>query len=228
MWKTKPRAIAALTGRFTLGLRPYSPSICDGMRMLPPMSVPQPTTEPRKASSVPSPPVEPPGVKSVFLGCVVRPNRGFSVSHHYRRSVSTRSKEASRNGCRAKHVVTKREFTLHPRDMPRQFTHHDTLRQVRFGDDDSAHSPQERYQNTILLCRLECSPNVPERTVVPANIKLILQRHGHTMQRPHKASMFSEKAIQLTGLSQCIVKKYLSEAGNFSEVPSRNLVHCHH
>lgn len=51
--------------------------------MLPPMSVPHPTTVPCRASSVPSPPVDPPAVNSVFFGCTVRPNRGFSVSHHY-------------------------------------------------------------------------------------------------------------------------------------------------
>ena len=68
--------------RLTLGFKPYIPSMWEGIRMLPPMSVPQPTTEPCRASSVPSPPVDPPGVNSVFLGCTVRPNKGFSVSHH--------------------------------------------------------------------------------------------------------------------------------------------------
>jgi hypothetical protein len=52
--------------------------------MLPPMSVPHPTTEPCKFNSVPSPPVDPPGVNSGLRGCVVSPHNGLSVSHHCR------------------------------------------------------------------------------------------------------------------------------------------------
>ena len=67
----------------TLGFSPYKPFMCEGMRMLPPMSVPQPTTELRRERSAASPPVEPPGVKAGFLGWTVKPQSGFSVSHHY-------------------------------------------------------------------------------------------------------------------------------------------------
>jgi hypothetical protein len=52
--------------------------------MLPPMSVPQPTTVPRSERSVASPPVEPPGVNPGFFGWTVRPQSGLSVSHHFR------------------------------------------------------------------------------------------------------------------------------------------------
>lgn len=68
--------------RLTLGFRPYRPSMWLGMRMLPPMSVPHPTTDPCRARRVPSPPVEPPGVKPGLAGWTVKPQSGFSVSHH--------------------------------------------------------------------------------------------------------------------------------------------------
>jgi hypothetical protein len=55
-----------------------------GMRIDPPISVPHPMREPCIDSSAPSPPEEPPGVKSEFSGWVVSPHRGFSVSHHYK------------------------------------------------------------------------------------------------------------------------------------------------
>lgn len=70
-------------GRLTLGLSPYSPIMCAGMRMLPPISVPQPSMLPWLASRADSPPVEPPGVYFSQRGLVVRPQRGFSVSHHW-------------------------------------------------------------------------------------------------------------------------------------------------
>jgi hypothetical protein len=63
--------------------------MCDGMRILPPISVPQPTTEPCRERRDPSPPVEPPGVKAELPGWVVKPHSGFSVSHHYRINSST-------------------------------------------------------------------------------------------------------------------------------------------
>ena len=71
--------------RHTLGFNPYTPFIWAGIRMLPPMSVPQPTTVPWRDRSAPSPPVEPPGVNLGFFGCTVSPQRGFSVSHHWER-----------------------------------------------------------------------------------------------------------------------------------------------
>lgn len=46
----------------TLGFNPYRPNMWEGMRMLPPMSVPQPSRLPCEASRADSPPVEPPGV----------------------------------------------------------------------------------------------------------------------------------------------------------------------
>jgi hypothetical protein len=67
----------------TLGLKPYNPFIKLGIRIEPPMSVPQPIMEPWSARRAPSPPVEPPGVKFASSGLVVNPQRGFSVSHHY-------------------------------------------------------------------------------------------------------------------------------------------------
>lgn len=86
----------------TLGLKPYSPAICAGIRTLPPISVPQPKREPCSAMSALSPPVDPPGVNLGLSGWVVKPcvdgqqdcagfllkhwdntpHSGFSVSHH--------------------------------------------------------------------------------------------------------------------------------------------------
>lgn len=67
----------------TLGFSPYSPIMCAGMRMLPPISVPQPRKLPFIKSNAASPPVEPPGVYLGFIGLVVSPQTGLSVSHHY-------------------------------------------------------------------------------------------------------------------------------------------------
>lgn len=66
----------------TLGFSPYRPATLCGIRILPPISVPNPRIDPCKARSGPSPPVEPPGVNSGFRALVVNPQRGFSVSAH--------------------------------------------------------------------------------------------------------------------------------------------------
>jgi hypothetical protein len=69
--------------------------MCEGMRILPPISVPQPTMEPSRERRVPSPPVEPPGVKAGLPGWVVKPHSGFSVSHHYQISSCTKVEAAT-------------------------------------------------------------------------------------------------------------------------------------
>lgn len=65
-----------------LGFKPNRPLQWLGILIEPPISVPHPTNEPRIDSKAPSPPEDPPGVKLGFLGWVVNPQRGFSVSHH--------------------------------------------------------------------------------------------------------------------------------------------------
>lgn len=67
----------------TVGLKPHKPFICAGIRIEPPISVPQPIIDACRARSTPSPPVEPPGVKLGSRAFVVKPQSGFSVSHHY-------------------------------------------------------------------------------------------------------------------------------------------------
>lgn len=68
--------------QLTLGLRPYIPIMCDGMRTLPPRSVPKPSLLAPRAMRTASPPVEPPGVYPGSYGFVVSPHRGLSVSDH--------------------------------------------------------------------------------------------------------------------------------------------------
>ena len=66
----------------TVGFNPQSPFMWLGIRIEPPISVPHPTRDPCRASKQASPPLEPPGVNSGLRGFVVKPQRGFSVSHH--------------------------------------------------------------------------------------------------------------------------------------------------
>lgn len=74
--------LSGKSGRLTLGFSPYMPVMCAGMRMLPPRSVPQPRILAWHDNRTASPPVEPPGVKSLLNGWSVLPQSGFSVSHH--------------------------------------------------------------------------------------------------------------------------------------------------
>lgn len=76
------RCAASWPGLLTEGFRPQSPFMWHGMRIEPPMSVPQPITEPPSDSKAASPPVEPPGVSFGLDGWVVKPQSGLSVSPH--------------------------------------------------------------------------------------------------------------------------------------------------
>ena len=62
------------------GFKPHTPQSCAGTRMLPPMSVPRPSGEAPAASSAPSPPLLPPGVRSVFHGFFARPKTWLTDS----------------------------------------------------------------------------------------------------------------------------------------------------
>lgn len=96
--------------------------------MLPPMSVPHPITVPRSDNRVPSPPVEPPGVKSGFFGCTVSPHSGFSVSHHCeKRMVSVWMLGGTGTGG----IVP--------------VTYHDRLGQVRLCDNDGSQMLQNSH-----------------------------------------------------------------------------------
>lgn len=66
--------------RSVVGLNPYTPQQRDGMRIDPAMSVPTPRIEPRKATSAPSPPLDPPAVRFVLCGFRVRPKILLSES----------------------------------------------------------------------------------------------------------------------------------------------------
>ena len=63
------------------GLSPYIPQYPDGMRMLPPTSVPTPSAAPSAASKAPSPPEEPPAVCATDQGLSVRPQSGLLLSN---------------------------------------------------------------------------------------------------------------------------------------------------
>jgi hypothetical protein len=64
----------------SVGLRPYTPHRLDGIRILPPISLPKPNTDPPPAISEPSPPDDPPTPRVVSWGFLVTPNTGFVVS----------------------------------------------------------------------------------------------------------------------------------------------------
>lgn len=53
------------------------PQKAGGHRALPPMSLPMPNGDPPPATRQLSPPDEPPGVRSLFNGCVVKPQMGL-------------------------------------------------------------------------------------------------------------------------------------------------------
>lgn len=66
--------------RRVVGRKPQRPQKEEGIRMLPPMSVPTPKIEPFVRMRAPSPPLEPPGVSERFNGLRVRPKTWLSVS----------------------------------------------------------------------------------------------------------------------------------------------------
>jgi hypothetical protein len=70
--------------RLEVGLKPWMPQKCAGPRMLPPMSEPMPSGEPHAAITAPSPPLEPPGVRSWLHGLLHRPYTGLSLSRKNR------------------------------------------------------------------------------------------------------------------------------------------------
>lgn len=73
---TKPLSLT----RPAVGLKPYTPQKCAGMRMLPPMSVPRPMGEHRALTSEPSPPDEPPGVWPALNGLMAAPQMALRDS----------------------------------------------------------------------------------------------------------------------------------------------------
>lgn len=97
--------------------------------------------------------------------------------------------------------------------MPRVSTYHDALRKVGLGDDDSSHSFQQLDQNAVLVCWLERAADIAQRAVIPFDVELVFQRHGHTVQRPDKSSMLFEVGVQLARLLERIVEKNLRKAG---------------
>ena len=66
-WKIRP----------VVGFKAAKPQKCAGTRKLPPMSEPRPKIEPPAPIKAPSPPEDPPGVRVLSIGCVVRPKTGF-------------------------------------------------------------------------------------------------------------------------------------------------------
>lgn len=73
--------------RCGVGLNPATPQKCAGIRMLPPMSVPRPRSEPRAATRAPSPPLLPPleggrrGVASEWGVCACATAIGHGPRH---------------------------------------------------------------------------------------------------------------------------------------------------
>lgn len=71
-------SISANLNRPAVGFNPQMPQKADGIRILPPISVPKPRTDPCDAIKAASPPEEPPGVQSGSKGFFVRPKTGFT------------------------------------------------------------------------------------------------------------------------------------------------------
>jgi hypothetical protein len=63
-----------------VGFKPNVPLILDGILMLPPKSLPNPRIDAPLAKRAPSPPEEPPGLKSLLCGFLVTPNIGLLQS----------------------------------------------------------------------------------------------------------------------------------------------------
>lgn len=76
-----PKIIPTYTIRSTVGFRPYTPHIWQGMRMLPPISDPIPMTDPPPPISAPSPPEDPPGARFKLWGLCVWPYIGLEQAN---------------------------------------------------------------------------------------------------------------------------------------------------
>jgi len=173
----------------TLGFRPQSPLMLLGIRTDPPRSVPQPTREPCKASNAPSPPVEPPGLKSLFLGFTVRPHRGFSVSHHYIIKLTTYNKEYSY-----------------------EMTCHNALRQIRFCENHSPKTLKDGNQNSIFFSRKKSSTNITKRRINTFEVELVFQGDWHSMERSDRSLVDLVIVIERTCIFQSIFESYFGEA----------------
>lgn len=157
--------------------------------MEPPISVPQPISDPPRASIVASPPEEPPGVSAGSSGCVVRPQRGLSVSHHYR--------------CQQMMLYT--SFEAGP-------TYHNALREVCLCDNDCSQFFQPRYQRSIRQCWCESPSNISKCRIKPSDIKLILYCYRHAMQGTYQTAVFSLEVIEVFCLRDGIVEADLCQA----------------
>ena len=139
------------------------------------MSVPKPTKDPCKASSVPSPPVDPPGENSGLQGFVVSPQRGFSVSAHW-------------------------QYVSHLYVPRLAATNHDTLREVGLGNDNGAHTLQHLDEGRIFRGRCKGSTHIADGGVDALHVELIFQCYGNTMQRAFQPAGLFPFEIQLPRL----------------------------
>jgi hypothetical protein len=90
--------------------------------------------------------------------------------------------------------------------------YHDTLRKIRFCNDDRPHAFQQGHQNAVLGCGLECTANIAQRAVVSFDVELIFQGHGYTMQRPNKAIILAEGCVEFLSLLKSIREQDLCQA----------------
>lgn len=152
-----------------------------GILTEPPISVPQPTREPCKARRAASPPVDPPGVKSGLRGFVVSPQRGFSVSHHFK--MLTNCFEC---------VVC--------------IVYHDALRKIRLRNDYRSQVLQYLDHGGIICRWFPGHPNISQSCIHPFDIKLIFDCDWNSMKWPDgfpinfvvfvKTSSFSDRFLE--------------------------------
>jgi hypothetical protein len=70
------------------------------------------------------------------------------------------------------------------------------LRQVRFGDEDSAQALQDVDQQGVGGGGLERKANVAESGIVPLHVELIFEGHGHAVEGTDRGFVRGEMAVK--------------------------------
>lgn len=90
--------------------------------------------------------------------------------------------------------------------------HHDTLREVRLGENNGAERLQHLDERGIVTGRRADTTDVAQGCVESADIKLVFERHGDAMQRSDSLTVIGAMPVKLTGVLQCTIKAHFGQA----------------
>lgn len=173
--------------RVAVGLKPYSPQQTAGIRTEPATSVPTPSGEPRKATSAPSPPLDPPAVRLVFQGLSVRPKMLFSESAVYK---ARNHRHVSSSPASAREYQKGTE----PKRAEPKWTYHEGLRDVCFAVEHGALLEEHIDQARVLVRRPVVQVgHKTKRGLGALDLEAILDADGQPVERTSQPALGPER-----------------------------------